>query len=312
MGESDSEKILEAIKSLRSGMQEDMKQMRVSVEGKIDEVKIEVGKMETKLENQDTRIHQMEKETRKRNIIIYGIEEKEEENIKDTVQSFLRNTMEIEIKPEEIDDFYRMGKRTSNKNRPIMLKLLTNWKKQEIIRSTGKLRGTKIFIDQDLTAKEIEEKRRLLPIMLNYRRNGHYATMRGSLLYVNGKIYREGDQILPPTYRNTNNDSKESRGETSKKGSDKMEWTNSSSKGTPTLKRPMSPNCLRKANENLRKKPKHLTHQRTLSQGQLTLDKVGFRKDTSEIPATGQNEWKEGNSRNNSYESVIHNGNDSS
>lgn len=292
MGEPESNRILEAIMNLKSEMKQDMKQMRESVEGKIDGVKKEVQKMETRLENQDTRIILMEKEVRKRNIIIYGIEEKMEENwktLKEIIIAFLKNTMEVETKLEEIDEFYRMGKKVPNKNRPIMLKFITYWKKQEIIRSTGKLKGTKIFLDQDLTAKEVEEKKKLIPTMVHFRKNGHHAVMRGSHLYVNGKLHREGNQYIPPT------------------NAQAMEWSSTgNSKDTPS-KRQMSPSNGRTEKDNQRKKTKlFTTHQRTSSQGQITLDKVGVTKNKVDAGGSNTPTLPSVNiTRNNSYECVV-------
>lgn len=282
------DKIYDAILSFREEVKRDMKEMRESVEEKIDGVKVNITNMELKLENQDKRIGLIEREKRKRNVIVYGIEEQVDEkwsDLKVKVVGFLNNKLNIITNMNEIDDFFRMGKKCPNKSRPIMLKLTTYWKKLEIIRSTGRLKGTKIFLDHDLSIEEINEKKKLIPTMLNFRKSGQHAVMRGSQLYVNGSLYKNVNTLVKD-FSSGNSKDMEMEVETIPTSSFKR----AIAEGDTSQKNP-------NVAEHVLKKQK--THQRSLSQGsqgtilrasslgQLTLEKVGLAIKTN--PAVGSN-----------------------
>lgn len=135
----------------------------------------------------------------KKNVIVYGIEEQVDEkwsDLKVKVVGFLNNKLNIVTNMNEIDDFFRMGKQYPNKSRPIMLKLTTYWKKTRNYHKYWRLKGTKIFLDHDLSIEEINEKKKLIPTMLNFRKSGQHAVIRGSQLYVNGSLYKNVNTLV--------------------------------------------------------------------------------------------------------------------
>lgn len=100
--------------------------------------------------------------------------------------------MELNIKHEEVNQFFRMGKKGgANQKRPIMLKMVSYWRKMEILHNTAKLKGTKVFLAQDLTPEEQNEKKRLLEKVKEIRNNGKHAVLKGRTIIVEGKVLSE-------------------------------------------------------------------------------------------------------------------------
>uniref|UniRef100_A0A8D8Z678 Uncharacterized protein n=1 Tax=Cacopsylla melanoneura TaxID=428564 RepID=A0A8D8Z678_9HEMI len=163
------EQILQELQKIRTDFNEEQKETRKLIEETFKNEQIEKGKINEKLEKQDNRINKLENEARKKNVIVYGIKEENNENfndLKEKLNWLLNQKMELGIRQEEIDDFFRLGKKTDTKrNRPIIIKMISNWRKTEIMMNKKKLSGTKIFIEKDMNEEEIFEKRKMVAEM---------------------------------------------------------------------------------------------------------------------------------------------------
>lgn len=266
--------LLEEFRSLRMEMKQDrmemmktMKDMRESLVGQIGIMQAEMTRMNERVNLQDTRTTMVEKETRRRNIIVHGIEEKPNENwseLQTSVLELLNEKMEVNIKMEEIDQILRMGRKHEGQSRPINIKLITYWRKQEILRNTGKLKGIKIYIDHDLSKEEIQEKKKLLPIMMELRKNGNHAVMKGCNLIVNGQLYGAGSQERSMRIESPNKHTKSNETQTR---TIQKRLTSPEQSG----ERREDKNKLEQASKKL--KITRTYHQRSNSLSQLTLDK---------------------------------------
>uniref|UniRef100_A0A8D8SLS5 Endonuclease-reverse transcriptase n=1 Tax=Cacopsylla melanoneura TaxID=428564 RepID=A0A8D8SLS5_9HEMI len=100
-------------------------------------------KMETYTKQMDT---YYEKEKRKRNVIIFGIEQEQGENyatLEEKLRNMIREKMDITILSTEVDSVKRFG-RAQNNQRPIIMALTTWKRKMELISNGRKLKGTGI------------------------------------------------------------------------------------------------------------------------------------------------------------------------
>lgn len=122
--------------------------------------------LEKRLETQDETILQMERRLNRNNVIIYGIDEKEmESELAKNIVEVLNTKLEIDINKGDIEQVYRIGKRKINESpRPIRLLLINNIVKNKIVQTKSKLKGTKIFINDDLPKtlriREAEKRRK--------------------------------------------------------------------------------------------------------------------------------------------------------
>lgn len=203
------EKLLEEIRD-RLNVMETRDQRReereTRVEQKIDNLQSELTKLkvegqEMKRENeilrreiigQNRRIEFLERETRRKNLILYGIVETENENLEMQQQKIKEviNRAGVEISPrEEVTEIRRIGKKENNKARPIKIEVADGNKREEILRSTKGLKNTSWRISEDYP-KEIQiQRKRLVEHMKMARDRGNRATIRYNRLVVNGEVF---------------------------------------------------------------------------------------------------------------------------
>lgn len=178
----------------------------VRIEQKIDNINVELRSLQS--ENQDRRreneqlretinrqnkkIEMLEREMKRKNLIIFGVVEEEGENMEVRQRKIKEvvNRTGIEIEPkEDIAEIRRIGRREKDKERPLIVELMREDKKSEIIKSTRNLRGTKWSISEDYP-KEIQlQRKQLLKHMKIARSMGHRATVIYDKVIIDGEQY---------------------------------------------------------------------------------------------------------------------------
>lgn len=117
---------------------------------------------------------QLEVLWKKNNIILNGIDEAENETLKDvreTAVFIFNNMMQSDIGPYEIDSCWRLGKKQKKKRRPVLVKFVTDARKKEIMGKHKLLRGTDINVKPDRTRDEIQERYRKEKEIVDMRKN---------------------------------------------------------------------------------------------------------------------------------------------
>lgn len=113
---------------------------------------------ETVTEQQRTIVH-LQRLVNKRNLIVHGIDEVEpEDNLEHRILDMINTKVQVKCDKEDIEEIFRIGKRGKG-NRPIKIGLISLKKKQEILNARRNLKGTKIYVNEDLPF-EIREQQR--------------------------------------------------------------------------------------------------------------------------------------------------------
>lgn len=78
-----------------------------------------------KEENEWLRIkfNHMEHELRRKNIRMFGLPEKTNENIRRVIPTLVNDKLHVKIEEKDIDEIYRIGKHNREKDRPIRMVL---------------------------------------------------------------------------------------------------------------------------------------------------------------------------------------------
>ena len=101
-----------------------------------------------------------ERANRAKNLVIMGLEEVENEDVSNTVSTFL--DQKLGLTEMNVSEVKRLGKRmASRKSRPILVSLDSMQCKQQIMQRRSKLVGSKIYLNNDLTKEQQSEERRL-------------------------------------------------------------------------------------------------------------------------------------------------------
>ncbi|KAK4874587.1 hypothetical protein RN001_013947 [Aquatica leii] len=176
-----------------------MNQMNTKLDTLVSEMKLvkeENVKLKAQILEQEGKIINLEREVRKKNIVIKGVTDEENENeneLRAKLQTIIQKiSMNIDIKADT-DQARRIGGYSKDKKRPIHVKLTKESTKLAILQNAKKLKESDIWIDQDYTKKTQEERRRLIPQLKEARKKGFKAQLKFNMLIVNDQIYKVED-----------------------------------------------------------------------------------------------------------------------
>lgn len=149
----------------------------------------------------------IEKEKRKKNILIHGINvssgPNQNKRAAELVVEILRTKLGVDLNLDHIDFTKTLGQRPSG---PILMGL-TSWnKKTEILSKSHKLKDTKIFIGQDFPPEVIATRKALLPIMKEHRKAGKHAIIKYDQLVVGKAGAASGSSKSSVEYPTDKND----------------------------------------------------------------------------------------------------------
>jgi hypothetical protein len=111
---------------------------------------------ETRLKSHEIMINNLEHYTRRNSIRIYGLPDDKNESAEESRNKVLKmcsDKLNIKLSPIEIDIAHRLGKFTTDGNRPIICKFTSRMRKRSIISVRKLLKGTPSVIKEDLTTK---------------------------------------------------------------------------------------------------------------------------------------------------------------
>lgn len=153
-----------------------------------------LNELQTKIKNLETENHclrrtieDLEIKNRKNNIILFGLQKEIVKDIPKLCQK-LNELLNIRLTESEINDAYCLGK---TENPPIKVELISQLKKKQIIQNTKSLKGTNIYISNDLT-KNQQQELKILKRHLHILREEEPETnsyIRGNKLFIDYKGY---------------------------------------------------------------------------------------------------------------------------
>lgn len=187
----------ELIQEIRS-----MKSMNTTSDAKInqklDNIQSTLEPMKENLSNHSNMIKHLDFDNRRKNIIVFGLEEKDGETFQDlenTLVMFIINTLEVpDFTLSELDFCKRLKSQPNGKPRPILMGFTTQRRRISILKNRGKLKGTKIHIHED-ASKEIRDKEKgLQQEVKKLRSEGKYAVLRAGKIISHDNKNKPGNQ----------------------------------------------------------------------------------------------------------------------
>nr|KAG5688937.1 hypothetical protein BaRGS_031336 [Batillaria attramentaria] len=183
--------IEEKLKNLKDEMlaeyatvQEKVRELREEVQ----DLRQENEQLRSKLDGLYLKTDDLECRSRRNNVLIYGLPKADNETAEEceqTVQEFLTDKLEL---PETVQ-FDRVH-RTSNKpNAPIIARCVLFKDKVSILKARAKLKGSKIFVNEDFSLRVREIRRKLLVHMKEAKDAGKKTTLVYDHLFIEGKKF---------------------------------------------------------------------------------------------------------------------------
>uniref|UniRef100_A0A8D9AGR8 Endonuclease-reverse transcriptase n=1 Tax=Cacopsylla melanoneura TaxID=428564 RepID=A0A8D9AGR8_9HEMI len=146
-----------------------------------------IKELETIVIQQREKIDKLE---RKRNIMVFNYEEKENENwetLEEAMLNLFKEDLGLTCRVEDLDECLRVGTKKEGKTRPIKIGFTSYKKKLCVLRNKKKLKGTKISITEDYSQQVRERRRALIPIVDEMKRRGEFAEIRYDEIFTRTK-----------------------------------------------------------------------------------------------------------------------------
>ncbi len=187
-------KILEEIKKLNEDNKKYKEEILTKFEETIKDFSTKSDGTEKELISLKEKIHKIENESKKKNFVIYNLEEKESNyfQLENCILSLINDGCRVSCVDIEIDFIKRLGKR-SNKIRPVLVGLTTWRKKMMIMKSKKLLKGSNLRIEDDLPKDILKKQKELIPTMLKFREEGRKVFIKFDKIMVDGKVWSEDE-----------------------------------------------------------------------------------------------------------------------
>lgn len=159
-------------------------------------LKLENKELKENAEKQEKRIELLEREVRRKNLVVKGVVDEEREGETDTQEKIVSVLQKIGVGIDvnnEVEEIRRIGRYEARRTRPILIKLVTFNKKQEVLKNATKLKGSDIWINEDYPREIQEERRKLFPKLKQAREKGYRAHIRYNKLIIDNKASESED-----------------------------------------------------------------------------------------------------------------------
>lgn len=159
------------------------KNVMEALDDKLKIITEENNNLKTRVSNLEQKVSFLEKEKRKNNLVLFGIEEKGKTELElvDFVKEILQDSG-THIDSQEISEIHRIGT-NYEKNRPLIISLTTSWKKHLILKNKRNL-PTNVFVNEDYPKEVLEIRKQLKPELEAERKKGNIAFIKYDKLIV--------------------------------------------------------------------------------------------------------------------------------
>jgi tetrahydromethanopterin S-methyltransferase subunit B len=139
-----------------------------------------------KAEIQDLRCRSM-----RDNLLFHKIPEEKDENCEKKILQFVQEKLKVDQADQiRLQRAHRLGPYKSGKVRPIVVKFTDFPEREKVRRAAKELKGTDYGISEQFPKEVVEQRRKLIPIMLKARREGKEAYLKIDKLFINNQEYR--------------------------------------------------------------------------------------------------------------------------
>ena len=160
-----------------------------------------ISKEDTSMIDFSERLRAMEDYSKRNNIVVDGIPERNDEN-NEKLQASVVNLFKekLSIDPD-IEVVYRIGRKMGDRPRSVMIKLRQYKHRQECLNSASKLRGTNVFLNEDVSKATMQIRKDETEIsditLMEDEIESVFASMiSGNKKYIIGCVYRPPDSDI--------------------------------------------------------------------------------------------------------------------
>ena len=166
-----------------------------SFECKFDEVDDRVAALQTEVNQLKRTLEKVEKDSKRKNIIVSGIPETDDEKINQVVDTFLKDQLKVNVSYEST---MRIGRQKEDYARPIKICFLRQEDKWAAIKQRRLLKESNIYINDDLTKSELSNSDLLRKYRNEAQKEGKKTFYKKGRLHIDGIPFMVRNQKVIP------------------------------------------------------------------------------------------------------------------
>lgn len=174
---------------LHNELKQEINNIREEIFHKIQILEQENLQLKDENKNLNSRLSFLEKQQKKYNIVLYGLQENNEDLLNAVLKIF-NNHLNINCQENAIRDLHRIGREKSEKTpRPIVIEFLSYRLKNEILNNAKKLKSTGIYLAKDYIQEEYQARKFLAEQLKIARKEHPESNIKNNTLVVNAQKY---------------------------------------------------------------------------------------------------------------------------
>lgn len=195
--------------------------------------------LKEKCENQEKRLYFLEKQTRKNNIVFFGIKEIETSyfNLEILILNFIKEHFSQELDRRDIQEVRRIGKK-GERPRPITVTFCTLGTKINLFKNRNALKNTGYYITEDFPQNILEKRKELQEQARIEREKGNLVKIKYDKLVISEKNKTAGNnkRMLSTSPENKTTKGAETNTQANKKNKSQTQIRRTSSLSESILK----------------------------------------------------------------------------
>lgn len=173
-------------------IKKEVKEIKTELREEITILKRKNLKLETEIKTLKNQAESLERANKRYNLIIYGIKE-EEKNLLNSVLQIFNELLGLQCTRDHFRDIRRIGKPVVNKNRPIIIEVISFSLKSEILGKAKEnfksLRGKNVSISLDYIKTDYEKRKFMYGHLKEAKEKKQNVQLKNNILIVNGEEY---------------------------------------------------------------------------------------------------------------------------
>ncbi|KAK3876681.1 hypothetical protein Pcinc_018560 [Petrolisthes cinctipes] len=153
----------------------------------------------------EERCNHQEDHSRRNNLQIVGMEERPEGETWEQTAVLVSKLLEdkLELPNLQMERARRVGQRSNQLTRPIIARFVRFCDREAVMRSVTKLRGTRIFINEDLCPASQSIRKAQLPLLKKARSEGKLAYFRHTKLVIKQRMSAPQHEVPTRTFHSS-------------------------------------------------------------------------------------------------------------
>lgn len=184
--------LLQEVKVQNNDLKADIKEIRRDLgkyRVKVQELEDRVVELESEKSYLRERVRHFEEFERKNQVVVFGLDEREDDSLEERTLEIFSRVLSVNVKSQDLDNIYRIGRRTEDRIRPVIVRFVRLLAKNQILKHLSKLKGTGITIINDLTFEQQQDKKLLYKYFKIAKSKNFQAKIIKNCLLVNDNSF---------------------------------------------------------------------------------------------------------------------------